>query len=76
MNDETRKQLALCRYKLISPVLAEPGRVQNEYFREQAQREHLFPHYGPRRVAVSTFKRWLRLYRKQDFEALLPRARA
>jgi putative transposase len=76
MNDETRKQIGLCRYKLISPVLAEPGRVQNEYFRDQAQREHLFPHYGPRRVAVSTFKRWLRLYRKRGFEALVPRARA
>jgi len=76
MNDETRKQIALCRYKLISPVLAEPGRVQNEYFREQAQKEHLFPQYGPRYVAVSTFKSWLRSYRGKGFDALVPRRRA
>ncbi len=27
MDNETREQIALIRYKLISPVLAEPGRV-------------------------------------------------
>lgn len=75
MNDETRKQIALCRYRLISPVLAEPGREQNEYFRKQAGQQHLFPHHGPRSVAVSTFKRWLKLYRKGGFEALLPKPR-
>jgi len=76
MTDETRKQIALYRYRLISPVLAEPGRVQNEYFRTQAGVTHVFPHYGPRTVAVSTFKRWLKLYRARGFEALLPKARA
>jgi len=76
MNDETRKQIALSRYRLISPVLAEPGRVQNEYFRAQAGLTHVFPHYGARTVAVSTFKRWLKLYRAKGFEALLPKARA
>ena len=37
MNEETRKQIALFRYRLISPVLAEPSRVQNKYFRKQAK---------------------------------------
>jgi putative transposase len=76
MNEETRKQVALFRYKLISPVLAEPGRVQNEYFRNQEGKMLEFPHTGPRKVAVSTFKRWLRLYRNNGFEALMPKARA
>jgi putative transposase len=75
MNEETRKQVALARYRLISPVLAEPGRVQNEYFRNQAQKPHDLPHYGVRHVALSTFKRWLRLYRKNGFEGLMPKAR-
>lgn len=75
MNDETRKQIALCRFKLISPVLAEPSRVQNEYFREQSLKEHLFPHYGPRAVAVSTLKSWLRGYREDGFERLMPKCR-
>lgn len=75
MNDETRKQIALARYKLISPVLAEPRRLQNEYFREQAQKEHFFPHYGMRTFGVSTFKSWLRGYRRKGFDALIPKVR-
>ena len=39
MDNETREQIALIRYKLISPVLAEPGRVQNEYFRAQEAKQ-------------------------------------
>jgi hypothetical protein len=50
MKDETRAEIALARFKLISPVLAEPGRVQNEYFRSQTDKEHDFPHYGRRQV--------------------------
>jgi len=76
MNDETRKQIALKRYQMISPVLAEPRRLQNEYFREQSQKEHLFPHYGTKTVAVSTFKSWLRVYRRRGFEALIPKVRS
>ena len=75
MNDETRKQIALFRYKLISPVLAEPRRAQNEYFREQEQKEHHFPHQGPKRVKLSTFKSWLRKYRREGFDALMPKPR-
>jgi len=76
MNDETREQIALSRFKLISPVLAEPGRIQNQYFREQAEREHNLPHKGRCVIAVSTFKAWLRLYRKNGFAALKPSARS
>jgi transposase InsO family protein len=75
MNDETRKQIALTRFKLISPVLAEPRRAQNAYFREQAKEEHHFPHYGPRIIKLSTFKSWLRGYRKEGFDALMPKPR-
>lgn len=76
MNPETREQIALARYKLISPVLAEPGRVQNEYFRSQSEKEHELPHAGRRRLSVSTLKLWLRRYRERGFEGLKPRARA
>lgn len=76
MNDEIREQIALARYKLISPVLAEPGREQNEYLRVLAGREHLMPHYGPKRYAMSTFKGWLRKYQADGFDALKPRQRA
>jgi transposase InsO family protein len=75
MDNETREQIALIRYKLISPVLAEPGRVQNEYFRTQAAKPHEFPRYGRREVKMSTLKSWLKAYRKKGFEGLKPKNR-
>jgi len=64
MDKEIREKIALKRYQLISPVLAEPARAQNEYFRKQAETEHEFPRYGLRKVRASTMKAWLRKYRK------------
>jgi transposase InsO family protein len=76
MEKDIRERIALKRYQLISPVLAEPTRAQNEYFRKQAEREHDFPRYGLRKVSVSTMKAWLRMYRKKGFEALKPTNRS
>ncbi len=76
MDNETREQIALIRYKLISPVLAEPGRVQNEYFRTQAANRYEFPRYGNRKVKVSTLKSWLKAYRKNGFDGLKPKTRS
>jgi len=75
MNKEIQEQIALARYKLISPVLAEPGREQNRYFRSLADKEHLLPHYGRRKYAMSTFKGWLRAYLAHGFDALKPKNR-
>ena len=76
MDNEIREQIALARYKLISPVLAEPGREQNEYFRTQAAKRYEFPRYGKRKVRVSTLKSWLKAYRKKGFEGLKPKIRS
>jgi len=76
MDEEIREKIALKRYQIISPVLAEPARAQNEYFRNQAEREHLFPRYGLRRYTVSTMKAWLAKYRKGGFDALKPGPRS
>jgi len=75
MNKDIQEQIALARYKLISPVLAEPGREQNRYFRSLADKEHLLPHYGRRKYAMSTFKGWLRAYLAHGFDALKPKNR-
>ena len=76
MQKQIREKIALKRYQLISPVLAEPARAQNEYFRKIAQNEHDFPRYGLRKVRVSTLKSWLRKYRKKGFEGLKPKNRS
>ena len=75
MEKDIRESIALKRFEIISPVLAEPARAQNEYFRQQAEREHLFPRYGLRKVKVSTMKTWLKKYRLQGFDALKPKSR-
>lgn len=76
MQEDSREKIALKRFELISPVLAEPARAQNEYFRKQAEHELDFPRYGLRKVSLSTMKSWLRAYRKGGFEALKPKNRA
>jgi transposase InsO family protein len=76
MEKEIREKIALKRYQLISPVLAEPARAQNEYFRKQAETEHEFPRYGLKKVRVSTMKAWLGKYRKGGFDALKPKTRS
>jgi transposase InsO family protein len=76
MEKDIREKIALKRYQIISPVLAEPARAQNEYFRKQATHEHDFPRYGRRKVTVSTMKSWLKKYRKKGFEGLKPKNRS
>jgi transposase InsO family protein len=76
MEEDVREKIALKRYQIISPVLAEPARAQNDYFRKQAGKEQTFPRYGVRKIRVSTLKTWLRKYRRQGFEALKPRKRS
>lgn len=75
MNDETREAIALERYKLISPILAEPSRHQNVYFKDLSERDLVMPHYGVRRYGVATFKSWLKRYRKNNLKGLYPTPR-
>jgi len=76
MHEDIREKIALKRFEIISPVLAEPARAQNEYFRKQAERKLDFPRYGLRKLSVSSMKSWLRKYRKGSFEALKPKNRS
>ncbi len=56
MDKDIRESIALTRFQIISPILAEPKRAQNDYFREQAGKEHVFARYGARRISVSAPK--------------------
>lgn len=76
MEKDSRERIAIKRYQIIAPVLAEPARAQNEYFRKQAELDHEFPYYGRRKITVSTMKAWLRAFRKKGFNALKPKERS
>lgn len=76
MTPEVREQIALFRYKVISPILAEPARVQNDYLSQQAQQVHKVPNGTVRTYSVAAMKAWLSKYRKDGFEGLMPKPRA
>jgi len=46
-----------------------------EYFRKMASRKLDVPHVGLRRYAPGTFKSWLRLYRRDGLDGLIPKRR-
>ena len=74
---EVKRQtdIALFKYGLIAPVLQQQVAVQIEYFREVALKEHEVPHIGRRRFKAGTMKKWLKLFRGQGFDALMPKQR-
>lgn len=76
MKKEKKEALGLFRYGVIACVLNEGISKQNAYFRELSKKELEVPFTGRRRFDISTFKTWLRQYRKSGFDALLTKDRA
>jgi len=75
---ERAQRVALFRYQLISPALdpALTTRQRGRIVRELAGREHQGPYAGPRRYSRDTLDRWIRAYRSDGFDALLPGEKA
>ncbi|MGD9162696.1 MAG: DDE-type integrase/transposase/recombinase [Desulfobacteraceae bacterium] len=75
IDEKKKKEIALFKYGLISPVLVGNVAVQVKYFREMARKEHDVPYLGKKRYKAGTFKKWLKLYRRWGFNALVPKER-
>lgn len=75
MDDAKKLEIATFRYGIIAPVLHGQGTGQMEYFRKMASRPLDVPHVGPKRYAPGTFKSWLRLYRRDGLDGLIPKRR-
>jgi putative transposase len=75
MDPKVAELIGLLRHQIISPVLMETGRGQTKYFRETAAREWDVPGRGPRRFSPATMKGWLKRYKKNGFQALIPKVR-
>lgn len=71
------KEIEVYRFGIISPVLHDNRKCQNKYFRELSQvgvaippgSEHIYY------LSPSTFKRWLREYRRHGLEGLKSKER-
>lgn len=76
MDDEKRLKIATFRYGVIAPVLHGEGKGQMEYFRSMADRELEVPYLDRRSFAPGTFKSWLRSFRREGLDGLMPKQRS
>jgi len=77
MEDERRREIGLFRYALVRPCV-DPGLSKAERGRlvgALAEAEHLGPDGRLVRVGCSTLRDWIRAYRENGFEALVPKPR-
>ena len=78
MEDERRREIGLFRYALIREAAdgqltpAERGRL----VRDLASREHRRPDGRAVRVSRPTIDRWIRAWRREGFDGLVPKPRA
>lgn len=79
MNEQKKKseaeQIALFRYGIIAHILHDINLKQTRYFKKMAQQVFDVPVYGRKKYNWRTFQAWLRTYRIQGFEGLLPKTR-
>jgi transposase InsO family protein len=72
------KNIEIYRYGIISPVLHGSQQCQNQYFHQLSEKGIKIPpdHGDIFHLDPSTFKRWLRLYRKHGLEGLKEKIRS
>jgi transposase InsO family protein len=73
MGKDQREQLALLRYKIISPILAEdpPRGKRFKMMEKLSERQWALPDGTERRFTAETIRYWLRRYRRNGFDGLL-----
>jgi hypothetical protein len=66
------KGIEVYKYGIISPVLHGSERSQNEYFHKLSSEGIAIPPGSDNiyHLSCSTFKRWLRVYRKEGLKGL------
>ncbi len=71
-----KEKLALFKYGIIAPILHETADKQNLYFNNASEKNLIVPGIGIKKFHPSTFKSWLRKYRKNGFDGLYKADRA
>jgi putative transposase len=71
------EQKALFRYGVIADLTHLPPGSEGLYekLKEKAEKDYCIPGTTRTRVAMETIRDWLKTYRKQGFEGLMPKAR-
>lgn len=78
MDQEVKQKIALFRYSLIAPLIAETfsqGSAK-DYLEEICAKKHTTPKGEKKEYSPETLKFWLHLYRKQGIDGLYPKSRS
>ena len=78
MNDEAKRNIALFRYGIIAPVVSgtyDEGKSIKEIFFDAAKRTYTNPRGEDVKFSASTLERWYYSYKKNGFDALVPKRR-
>jgi len=75
MENRKKAEIATFRYGIISPLIHSSRRDQKNYFMEMAKKSYEVPHIGIRKYKWTTFKNWLKVYRKSGIDGLIPAKR-
>ena len=75
--EEMKREMALFRFSLIAPVVANTYRQASkmEYYRQTCETEHVLPNGKSIRFSPLTLKKWYQKYTRGGLEALIPHAR-
>jgi putative transposase len=77
MDQDRAQQVALFRYSLIRELTSEEltPRERGALITAITQTDHAGPHGGRMTVSAPTLRRWVRRYRAEGFDGLIPRPR-
>lgn len=78
MNEKTLNEVALFRYKVISPLIEDPGKYDSDhaFFMLRSKDDFIDPISEKRiKISDSTIERWYYVYKKSGFDALKPMRR-
>lgn len=76
--DDMRQKIALFRYSLVAPLIADTytQKTAKEYLQEVCAKVHDAPDGKKKEYAPETLKDWLRSYRKYGIDGLYPKIRS
>ncbi len=77
-DNDLKQQVALFRYGLIADIVRlEPGtKGIYDKIKKKAARHYTIPGSRRNRIAMETFRDWIKKYREDGFDALFPKTRA
>ena len=77
MDEEKRQAMALFRYGLIAPLVAEtyPQTSKEAYYRDVSSKEYTLPNGDTTTFNATTIKKWFIQYKKYGLEGITPSTR-